>query len=206
MAFAYSDSAADLELVSSPNRSDGLPAGPGEPLLRRHHPEGTGPRRQVDLLAIAERFAPSATAIPELQGATERAWILLAVTDLFEAWAIGWPSGGGIELHDHGRSAGAVVVAGGELVETTVRPTPQGVALIGTHRIAAGQHTTFGPGYVHDLSNHGADRAVSVHVYGPRLTTMRYYDLGHGGRLEVMRTEQVESPGPFDTTGNHDPS
>jgi Cysteine dioxygenase type I len=206
MAFAYSGPAADLVPVSSPNRSEGLPAGPGEPLPHSVHPAGGGPRRHVDLLAIAEGFAVSATSIPELQGLVERAWVLLAVTDLFEAWAIGWPSGGGIELHDHGRSAGAVVVAAGELVETTVRPTPRGVALIRTHRIGAGRHKTFGPGYVHDLSNDRADQAVSVHVYGPRLSTMQYYDLGNAGRLEVVRTEQVEPPGPFDTTGKHDPS
>jgi hypothetical protein len=201
MAIAYLGPAADLDQVSSPNRSAGLPAGPGDLL-----PRPIGPRRRVDFLAIAEGFAVSAPAIPELQGLTERTWILLAVTDLFEAWAIGWPPGGAIELHDHGQSGGAVVVASGALVESTVRASPRGVALIGNNYIAAGQHRRFGPGYVHDLNNEGDEQAFSVHVYGPRLATMTYYELDGRGRLEAVRTEDVEPLGPFDTTSDHDPA
>jgi predicted metal-dependent enzyme (double-stranded beta helix superfamily) len=148
----------------------------------------------------------SAPAVPEFQGLTERSWILLALTDLFEAWAIGWPPGGRIDLHDHGRSSGAVVVATGVLTETTVRSTERGVAVIGTHRLAAGEHRRFGPHYVHDLTNDGDQRAVSVHVYGPRLTTMSYYELEPQGRLGRVRTEEVPPVGPFDVTSFHDPS
>ena len=201
MAFAYPGPAADLDQVSSPNRSAGLPAGPGDLL-----PRPAQPRRRVDFRAIAEGFAVSAPAVPELQNLTERTWILLAVTDLFEAWAIGWPPGGTIELHDHGPSGGAVVVAAGALVESSMRPSPKGVALIGNHYIGTGQHRRFGPGYIHDLSNEGQEQAISVHVYGPRLTTMTYYELSGQGRLEVVRTEDVEPLGPFDTTSNHDPA
>jgi hypothetical protein len=201
MAIAYPGPAADHDHVSSPNRSDGLPAGSGAPI-----PQSGVWRRQVNLLAIAEGFAGSAPAIPELQGLTERTWVLLALTDLFEAWAIGWPPGGTIELHDHGRSRGAVVVAAGALVETTVRPTDRGVALIGTHPIGTGEHRQFGPRYVHDLRNAGEQQAVSVHVYGPRLSEMAYYEMHAQGRLEVVRTEQVPPPGPFDTTSVHDPT
>jgi hypothetical protein len=99
-----------------------------------------------------------------------------------------------------------VVVAAGELVESTVRPSTRGVALIGNNRIQAGQHKRFGPGYIHDLSNDGDEQAVSVHVYGPRLTTMTYYELNRRGRLKVVRTEDVEPLGPFDTTSHHDPA
>lgn len=160
----------------------------------------------MDLLAIAEGFAVSATGIAELQDLSERSWILLAVTDLFEAWAIGWPPGGTIELHDHGPSSGAVVVAAGSLTETTVRPTERGVALIGTNHIEAGEHRTFGPHYVHDLTNHHDDQAISVHVYGPRLDTMTYYRLDQRGRLGAHRTQHLAPVGPFDTTAAHDPS
>jgi quercetin dioxygenase-like cupin family protein len=160
----------------------------------------------VDLLPIAEGFAMSAPAIPELRGIHERSWVLLAVTDLFEAWAIGWPPGGRIELHDHGLSKGAVVVVAGTLTETTVRSTHRGVALIGTHRVAAGDHRCFGPHYVHDLINDGDEPAISVHVYGPRLSTMSYYELTPSGRLDQVRTEEVPPVGPFDVTSNHDPS
>jgi hypothetical protein len=201
MAIAYLGPAADLDHVSSPNRSEGLSAGP-----RAHSEHPAGSQRRINLLAIAQGFAVSAAAIPELQDLTERTWVLLAVTDLFEAWAIGWPSGGTIELHDHDLSRGAVVVASGELVESTVRATPRGVALIGNHRIGAGQYRKFGPRYVHDLTNDGEQDAVSVHVYGPKLTTMSYYELDGQGRLGVVRTEEVLPPGPFDTTSDHDPS
>ncbi len=202
MAFAYSGPAADGIRVTSPAHSAALPAGPEVPLPSRQ----VLPRRQVDLLAIAQGFAVSAPSIPELQGLTERTWILLAVTDLFEAWAIGWPSGGCIELHDHGDSSGAVVVASGSLTETTVRATDQGVALIGTHHVAAGQHRTFSPRYVHDLTNDHDEQAMSVHVYGPRLTTMTYYTLDRNGRLGTQRIEHLDPVGPFDTTAAHDPS
>ena len=217
MAIAYLDPAA-VPRATSLTRSEGLPAGPGAP-----PPPGTGSpglptgpgarvaarpgsHRQVDLLAIAQGFAVSAAGITELQGIRERSWVLLAVTDLFEAWAIGWPPGGRIELHDHGPSSGAVVVASGVLTETTVRPTRHEVALIGTHRVEAGEYRCFGPRYVHDLSNDGDDPAVSVHVYGPRLTTMSYYELRPRGRLHRVRSDTGPPVGPFDATSDHDPS
>jgi predicted metal-dependent enzyme (double-stranded beta helix superfamily) len=196
VALAYPGPAADVDHATSPRRSVRLRAGSGVPR----------PRRQVDLLAIADGFAVSAAAIPEFRQVTERTWVLLAVTDLFEAWAIAWPPGGGIELHDHGNSQGAVVVSTGVLTETTVRPTSRGVALIASHRIAAGEHRRFGTSYVHDLTNDGDQLAVSVHVYGPRLSSMSYYRLDRRGRLGIVRTEQLEPVGPFDTTAPHDPS
>jgi hypothetical protein len=202
MALAIPGPAADLgHDVTPPIRSKGLPAGPGASL-----PTGAGLRNQVDLLAVAEGFAVAAPTIPELRGLTERRWVLLAVTDLFEAWAIGWPAGGRIELHDHGKSQGALVVATGTLTETTARATSRGVALIGTHRIGVGVHRRFGPRYVHDLTNDGEEEAISVHVYGPPLSTMTYYAVDRQGRLGVLRTEQVPPVGPFDTTSDHDPS
>jgi hypothetical protein len=179
----------------SDEAGDPVPAGPSVPR-----------RRNVNLLAIAEGFAASAADLPELHDLPERSWILLAATDLFEAWAIGWPPGGKIELHDHGQSQGAVVVAKGTLTETTVRPTERGVALVSALRIAEGEHRVFGAHYVHDIVNDGAEGAVSVHVYGPKLETMTYYELGDNGRLDAVRTELIEPVGPFDVTRDHDPS
>ena len=48
--------------------------------------------------------------------------------------------------------------------------------------------------------------AVSVHVYGPKLESMTYYELLASGRLEAVRTERIEPVGPFDVTRDHDPS
>jgi hypothetical protein len=171
---------------------------------------GTAParstRREVNLLAIAEGFAVSAAEIPELRDVPERQWVLLAATDLFEAWAIGWPPGGKIELHDHGHSSGAVVVARGSLIETRIRPTDHSVATVESHHLDTGESRTFGSYYVHDIVNAGPHHAVSVHVYGPKLTSMSYYRLSPTGRLQAVRTETVAPVGPFDVTRAHDPS
>ncbi len=201
MAIAFPGPAADLRHVTSPLRSAGRPAGPGDARLLSS--EG---RRKVDLLAIAEGFAVAAPFITELHNPAERRWVLLAVTDLFEAWAIGWPHGGTIEFHDHGPSSGALVVASGTLAETTVRSSARGATVIGTRTLGAGDHRRFAPGYVHDLTNDGEVQAVSVHVYGPRLSTMSYYRLDRRGGLERVRSEPVPPLGPFDATSAHDPS
>src|ERR1019366_1670218 len=98
MAFAYLDPAAALTDDRSPRRPRRPHAGsrvprPPEPTVL--HDQSRLTRRQVDLLASAEGFAVSAGGITGLRGLDERAWILLATTDPFEAWAIGWPPGGG---------------------------------------------------------------------------------------------------------------
>src|SRR5580704_13625756 len=89
MALAYLDPAAPIGHVPSPHRTGGVQAGSRAPRT-----DGVPIRRQVDLLAIAEGFAISATGIAELRSASERTWVPVAVTELFEAWAIGWPPGG----------------------------------------------------------------------------------------------------------------
>ncbi|MGP0108752.1 MAG: cysteine dioxygenase [Acidimicrobiales bacterium] len=170
------------------------------------HDQSPRAGRQVDLLAIAEGFAVSAGGITGLRGLDERAWILLAATDLFEAWAIGWPPGGRIDLHDHGPSHGALVVVEGVLTEVAVEADRRGAATRTTRYLRPGDHRQFGSHYVHDVNNDGMVDAVSVHVYGPRLTTMTYYELDRGGRPEAVRTEEIEPVGPFDTTGVHDPA
>src|ERR1019366_7348379 len=97
MAFAYLDPATVLTDDPSPRRPRRPRAGsrvprPPEPTVL--HDQAPRAGRQVDLLAIAEGFAVSAGGITGLRGLDERAWILLAATDLFEAWAIGWPPRG----------------------------------------------------------------------------------------------------------------
>jgi predicted metal-dependent enzyme (double-stranded beta helix superfamily) len=107
----------------------------------------------------------------------------------FEAWVIGWPAGGAIELHDHGGSSGAVVVAAGELVETEVTEDPQGALTTKRTRLPASASVSFGADHVHDMVNVGPGPAISVHVYAPRLTTMTYYGF-RSGLLEARVTER----------------
>ena len=104
----------------------------------------------------------------------------MAASQAFEAWVISWPPGGAIELHDHGGSSGAVVVAEGELVETAVAENWRGT--LGTTRtvLPAWASVTFDRTHVHEIVNMGPDLAISVHVYAPRLTAMTYYEYSHG--------------------------
>jgi hypothetical protein len=103
----------------------------------------------------------------------------MAAGDAFEAWVIAWPPGGAIELHDHGGSSGAVVVAAGKLRETSVVNQTGGMALQ-TTVLESGRHISFGGRHVHDIVNAGETPAISVHVYAPRLTSMTYYRFTEG--------------------------
>jgi hypothetical protein len=46
---------------------------------------------------------------------------------------------------------------------------------------------------VHDVGNHEATPAVSVHAYSPPLTAMSYYAVEPGAHLRRTRTVLVES-------------
>jgi mannose-6-phosphate isomerase-like protein (cupin superfamily) len=140
-----------------------------------------------ELLAIAEGLAVSAHSWPGMTHPTRRVWDVMVAADAFEAWVIAWPPGGAIELHDHGGSSGAIVVASGELTETTVTEHLDGLVRTETTALHAGASTTFEAPHVHDLVNLGAVPAISVHAYAPRLTAMTHYDVANG-RLVTGRT------------------
>jgi hypothetical protein len=133
-----------------------------------------------ELLAMAHGLVPSARAWPGQVGMTRRRWELAAASETFEAWIIGWPPGGVIALHDHGGSSGAVVVAGGELVETYLTEDVDGSFTSQVRRMPTGSSWTMAGRYVHDVVNAGPTPAVSVHVYAPRLTSMTHYRLNTG--------------------------
>ncbi len=143
----------------------------------------------VDLLVAAQRFAHSAKLLPGMDDPCERCWRTIAVDERFEAWVVAWPVGGAIELHDHGNSAGAVVVASGALRETSVRPGGDQRLVATSASIGIGEHVLFGPGYVHDFVNVGPGPALSVHVYSPALHSMTYFDWNDRKGLIGVRTE-----------------
>jgi hypothetical protein len=116
-----------------------------------------------------------------------RRWELVAASETFEAWIIGWPAGGVIALHDHGNSAGAVVVASGELVETYLAENVDGSFTSQVRRMPTGSSWSMAGRYVHDVVNDAETPAVSVHVYAPRLTSMTHYRL-NAGILSPERT------------------
>lgn len=97
--------------------------------------------------------------------------VRLLATERYEVWVIGWTTGQGVELHDHGRSAGSFVVTAGTLTE--VLPHPGGAV---ERSLEAGRVRHVPVGVVHDVVNRAAEPATSIHVYSPPLSTMTYYD------------------------------
>ena len=85
-----------------------------------------------------------------------------------QVWLLSWLPGQGTDLHDHGGSAGAFAVVRGTLSEAVG-------AREGATGLTAGRVRHFGPHHVHRVTNSGAEPAVSVHVYTPRLTVMHTY-------------------------------
>ena len=135
-----------------------------------------------DLLAeIASGLAMS--EVPwEPEGTTgdTRRYRQLLSTDHYDAWLIWWPPGTGLDLHDHGGSAGAFTVVAGALHETVAAG-----AALSTHRLRAGETSRFGIDHVHAVRNDGDGPATSVHVYSPPLQSMDFYERGATG---VMST------------------
>src|SRR5271155_2685213 len=73
-------------------------------------------RARVHPREVASSLAP-AVQWPGVLDTQSRSWRLMARTPDFDAWLISWPTGGKVELHDHGAATGAVSVISGALVE-----------------------------------------------------------------------------------------
>ncbi len=143
-----------------------------------------------DLASIAQVLAscPAVWAPLAVHDPEHRVHVRLAAGEGWEAYLITWPSGHGVEVHDHGDSAGAVAVVAGSLVELVARPDPRpGVERITRHRLGAGTVRRVPRGRIHDVVNAGTFPATSIHVYGPALETMTFYD----DELRPVRTERV---------------
>lgn len=107
-----------------------------------------------------------------------------------EAWLLTWLPGQQTDLHDHGGSAGAFVVVSGTLTERTAQAAPGGAAAFTDRALTAGAGRQFGEHHVHQIRNAGPVPAVSVHVYGPELSTMTRYRLERG-RLVVAAVDRA---------------
>ncbi len=112
----------------------------------------------------------------------------MARTPDFDAWLIAWPSGGRVELHDHGNSTGAVSVISGALVEAVPWRDDTGRLSLVHHELRAGATLGFGARHVHDVTNESDGHALSLHVYSPALTSMTFYDVA-GDQLVVRGVE-----------------
>jgi predicted metal-dependent enzyme (double-stranded beta helix superfamily) len=139
---------------------------------------------------VASRLAPAVHWAGALD-AEQRSWRLMARTPDFDAWLIAWPSGGRVELHDHGTSTGAVSVVSGTLVEAVPWRDDTGRLSLVRHELHAGATLGFGAGHVHDVTNESGSHALSLHVYSPALTAMTFYEVA-GGRLAVREVAWTE--------------
>jgi predicted metal-dependent enzyme (double-stranded beta helix superfamily) len=106
----------------------------------------------------------------------ERYSALIESTGEVEIWLLSWLPGQHTDLHDHAGSAGAFTVVSGVLTERVIRrPNPTARPVEVQHPVVVGQTRVFGPSYVHQVRNAGADPAVSIHVYRPERAGMTPY-------------------------------
>ena len=129
---------------------------------------------------IAEGLGRSVSAdlLPPGSG---RRWVRLLATRSYDAWLIGWPSGTGLDLHDHGESRAALCIVRGELNEQHLHRA--GKNRVVTRRLVAGDAVAFDSAHVHAVHNVNDTEALSVHVYSPPLSTMTFFEQGVASEL-----------------------
>ncbi|MET0423117.1 MAG: cysteine dioxygenase family protein [Actinoplanes sp.] len=147
---------------------------------------------RLDHLAIATRYAanPELWPVAPRFNASERWYHRLAVADDHEVWLLTWLPGQGTDVHDHGGSAGAFHVYSGTLTEDTVAGTAGTPPRINARELGEGAGRRFGPRHIHRMTNRSSQPAISIHVYGPALTTMTKYRLG-AASLDVVAIERA---------------
>jgi quercetin dioxygenase-like cupin family protein len=137
------------------------------------------------LAASPDRWRPAVRFDPAARVHT----LVCADTD-FEAWLLTWLPGQSTDVHDHGGSAGALVVLAGTLAEWTPVRSPWFGPRGRTRRLRRGDVRPFGPDHVHQVRNDLLEPAISLHVYAPRLTTMTRY-ARVGGLLTPVGTDRA---------------
>jgi predicted metal-dependent enzyme (double-stranded beta helix superfamily) len=151
---------------------------------------------RIDHLATAARYAadPDSWPVAPRFNPVDRWFHRLAQHSDHEVWLLTWLPGQGTDLHDHGGSSGAFQVVAGELVEDTVADAPalpsSGAPRMTVRSLSEGIGRRFGPRHIHRLTNRSTRPAVSVHVYGPALTTMTRFRIGAAG-LDVVSIEKA---------------
>lgn len=133
---------------------------------------------------------------PYLRYDDQERWHLRLYRDRrVDIWLISWLPSQGTQLHDHGGSAGALTVVGGELSEAVFVPAGRGAGSLRERILSDGRSVGFDAAYVHDVSNASAAPAASVHAYSRPLTSMTFYDL-QDGRLARLGSLATEDPEP----------
>ncbi|MFI5494443.1 cysteine dioxygenase [Actinoplanes sp. NPDC051859] len=147
---------------------------------------------RLDHLAIAQRLAahPESWPVTPRFHATERWYHRLASEPDYEVWLLTWLPGQGTDLHDHGGSAGAFHVFAGALIEETVAAAATGTPRVTARELGTGAGRRFGTRHIHRITNRSTQPAVSIHVYGPALSTMTRYRIG-ATSLDVVTVERA---------------
>ena len=104
------------------------------------------------------------------------------------AWLICWMPGHDTGFHDHDHSAGAVTVVQGQVREERIGADWQ---VTGT-TYGAGEVFPFVSGDIHRMLHVGAEPAVSIHVYSPKLHIMGAYAFGKGGMQRHLLGHETE--------------
>jgi Cysteine dioxygenase type I len=137
-------------------------------------------------LGELERLVDDLAATPEVWRAQvahhpdRRHYVQLHRDPHVDVWLICWDAAQETGLHDHDRSAGAVRVVEGTLLEDWLAPHGRSISLE-TRAHHAGSRFSFDATYIHDVRHDGGPPAVSLHAYSPALWRMGYYAIGARG-------------------------
>jgi hypothetical protein len=147
---------------------------------------------RLDHLATATRYAadPDSWPVAPRFNAVDRWYHRLAQEPDHEVWLLTWLPGQGTDLHDHGGSAGAFHVFSGTLTEDTVATGADGSPRITARELGEGAGRRFGTRHIHRITNRSNRPAISIHAYGPALTTMTRYRIGAAG-LDIVTVERA---------------
>jgi len=130
---------------------------------------------------------------PHVRHETDRRWYLQLHRDPnVDVWLICWDAAQETGLHDHDRSAGAVRIVEGTLLEDWLAAR-DGSIVLETRAHHAGARFSFDATYIHDVRHDGGSPATSIHAYSPALWRMGYYAVGsHGlGRVSLSYVEET---------------
>jgi predicted metal-dependent enzyme (double-stranded beta helix superfamily) len=123
----------------------------------------------------------------------ERVYEELLRDNHLAVWLICWMEDHDTGFHDHDRSAGAVAVAQGAVVEDRL--------LLGrapsSRTFGAGRAFSFAASDIHRVRHGGAGPAVTIHAYSPPLWRMGAYEVRSGGELRRHSISYAEELRPL---------
>jgi hypothetical protein len=160
---------------------------------------GLSPAANRDLEpAELERLVDRLTGQPHLwrhlvqHSKDQRFYIQLHRDPHLDIWLICWDQHQETGLHDHDRSAGAVQVIEGTLLEDYFAARHNTITLDTISR-PAGSRFSFNASYIHDVRHDGGPPATSIHAYSPALWRMGHYTIGpHGlGRTSITYIDEI---------------